>query len=69
MEFRKALELVKFTDDPLETRYKIWCSTILRDAWVKYDSKAPLNTIRKTLFFKLAEICFHLGELFLSFLK
>lgn len=61
-EFRKALELLKFVEEPYEMQQKIWCTAILQDTWSHYDVNAPTNALQKLIFFKLVELCFVLGK-------
>lgn len=64
VEFRKALELLIYTDNELEYRNKIWCAAIRRDNWLNMNMDAPLDKISETLFYKLVELCFMLdGEI------
>ncbi|XP_058458903.1 nuclear pore complex protein Nup133-like [Malaya genurostris] len=63
-EFRKALELLDFVEEPMEVRHKIWCSAILRDNWDDYNRNAPLDTMQNMMFFRLIDLCYILdGEL------
>ncbi|XP_058813495.1 nuclear pore complex protein Nup133 [Topomyia yanbarensis] len=63
-EFRKALELLDFVEEPMEVRHKIWCSAILRDNWENYNRNAPLDTMQNMMFFRLIDLCYILdGEL------
>lgn len=63
-EFRKALELLDFVEDPIEVRHKIWCAAILRDNWEDYNRSAPLDTMQGMMFFRLIDLCYILdGEL------
>ncbi|XP_055536307.1 nuclear pore complex protein Nup133 [Wyeomyia smithii] len=63
-EFRKALELLDFVEEPMEVRHKIWCAAIMRDSWDSYNRNAPLDTMQNMMFFRLIDLCFILdGEL------
>lgn len=63
-DFRKALELLIYSDDSLEFRNKIWCASIKRDDWLNVNMDAPLDKINETLFYKLIELCYMLdGEI------
>ncbi|XP_001847396.2 nuclear pore complex protein Nup133 [Culex quinquefasciatus] len=63
-EFRKALELLDFVEEPMEVRHKIWCAAILRDSWDNYNPNAPLDTMQGMMFFRLIDLCYILdGEL------
>lgn len=63
-EFRKALELLDFVEEPIEVRHKIWCAAILRDDWDNYNRNAPLDTMQNMMFFRLIDLCYMLdGEL------
>lgn len=63
VEFRKAIELLVYSDDELELRNKIWCASIKRDDWLNVNMDSPLDMINDTLFFKLVELCYTLdGE-------
>ncbi|XP_055603804.1 nuclear pore complex protein Nup133 [Uranotaenia lowii] len=63
-EFRKALELLDFVEEPMEVRHKIWCAAILRDNWETYNRNAPLDTMQNMMFFRLIDLCYILdGEL------
>ncbi|XP_053688434.1 nuclear pore complex protein Nup133 isoform X2 [Sabethes cyaneus] len=63
-EFRKALELLDFVEEPMEVRHKIWCAAILRDNWEDYNRNAPLDTMQNMMFFRLIDLCYILdGEL------
>lgn len=63
-EFRKALELLDFVEEPMEVRHKIWCAAILRDNWDNYNRSAPLDTMQNMMFFRLIDLCYILdGEL------
>lgn len=66
-DFRRALELLHYVEDPLDSRIQIWCAAILRDSWTTFDMNSPNQTIERMLFFKLIECCYlldgHLNEL------
>ncbi|KAL9894750.1 LOW QUALITY PROTEIN: nuclear pore complex protein Nup133 [Glossina fuscipes fuscipes] len=57
LDFRKALELLNYLDDPFEARHKVWCAAILRNNWTEYDVDNALDYIQTLLFFKLIELC------------
>ncbi|XP_037820765.1 nuclear pore complex protein Nup133 [Lucilia sericata] len=67
-DFRKALELLNYLEDPFEARHKIWCAAILRDNWVEYDTNSAVDYIQNLLFFKLIELCHLMDGDFESFL-
>ncbi|XP_067617960.1 nuclear pore complex protein Nup133 [Eurosta solidaginis] len=56
-DFRKALELLNFLDEPYDVRHKIWCASILRDNWTAYDTNNAVDYLQNLLFFKLVEVC------------
>ena len=60
-DFRKALELLNYLEDPFEARHKIWCAAILRDNWSQYDTNTAVDYIQNLLFFKLIELCHLMG--------
>ncbi|XP_052864954.1 nuclear pore complex protein Nup133 [Anopheles cruzii] len=63
-EFRYALSLLNFVEEPMEVRQKIWCAAIQRDSWEEYNQSAPLDTMQTMLFFKLIDLCYIMdGEL------
>ncbi|XP_037912863.1 nuclear pore complex protein Nup133 [Hermetia illucens] len=57
-DFRKALELIYYVDDPDDARHKIWCAAILRDSWTSYNMNSPLECMQNMLFFKLIDVCY-----------
>ncbi|XP_011189128.2 nuclear pore complex protein Nup133 [Zeugodacus cucurbitae] len=56
-EFRKALELLNYIDEPYDVRHKIWSAAILRDNWTAYDTNNAVDYLQNLLFFKLVEVC------------
>lgn len=62
LDFRKALELLNYLEDPFEARHKIWCAAILRDNWIQYDTNSAVDYIQNLLFFKLIELCYLMGK-------
>ncbi|XP_017488987.1 PREDICTED: nuclear pore complex protein Nup133 isoform X2 [Rhagoletis zephyria] len=56
-DFRKALELLNYLDEPYDVRHKIWCASILRDNWTAYDTNNAVDYLQNLLFFKLVEVC------------
>ncbi|XP_063701326.1 nuclear pore complex protein Nup133 [Culicoides brevitarsis] len=63
-DFRKALELLQYVEDPVEVQSKIWCAAILRDDWEDYSPDEPLEKIQNMTFFKLIDLCYLLdGDL------
>lgn len=62
-EFRKALELLNYIDEPYEVRHRIWSAAILRDNWTAYDTNNAVDYLQNLLFFKLVEVCHLMGEL------
>ncbi|XP_054725254.1 nuclear pore complex protein Nup133 [Anastrepha obliqua] len=56
-DFRKALELLNYLDEPYDVRHKIWCASILRDNWTAYDTNNAMDYLQNLLFFKLVEVC------------
>lgn len=67
-DYRKALELLEYVEDPFEYRHKIWCAAILKDDWLKYDMNAPLDRMQEMLFFKLVDLCYLLDRDISNFL-
>lgn len=61
-DFRKALELIYYVDDPDDARHKIWCAAILRDSWTSYNMNSPLECMQNMLFFKLIDVCYLMGK-------
>lgn len=61
-DFRKALELLNYMEEPFDTRHRIWCAAILRDNWTDYDTDTALNYLQNLLFFKLIELCHLMGN-------
>ncbi|KAM8703409.1 hypothetical protein ACLKA7_008085 [Drosophila subpalustris] len=68
VEFRKALELISYVDQPYDVRHKVWCAAIRRDNWIDYDTNNAVEYIQKLLFFKIIEICQIMGQELDSFL-
>ncbi|XP_004536057.1 nuclear pore complex protein Nup133 [Ceratitis capitata] len=60
-EFRKALEVLNYLDEPYDVRHKIWCAAIMRDNWTDYDTNNAVDYLQNLIFFKLVEVC-HLME-------
>ena len=64
IDFKKALDLVAYVgpedgDDSLEDlRLRIWSSAISRDDWPGMDVDNPVDAVKDTLFFRLAEFCY-----------
>ncbi|XP_055904210.1 nuclear pore complex protein Nup133 [Eupeodes corollae] len=67
-DFRKAIELLNYVDDPCDVRHKIWCAAILRDSWTHYDMNSALDYLQNTIFFKLIEVCYLMDGDFDEFL-
>lgn len=65
--YQKALALLPFVEDAVETKHKIWCSAILRDKWDSYNINAPQETLQQLTFFKLIDLCFLMGKLMPQF--
>lgn len=61
-DFRKALELLNFVENPTEMKMKIWCAAILKDPWNDYDMNSPMDSLDKMIFFKLLSLCFFYGK-------
>uniref|UniRef100_A0A182P085 Nucleoporin Nup133/Nup155-like N-terminal domain-containing protein n=1 Tax=Anopheles epiroticus TaxID=199890 RepID=A0A182P085_9DIPT len=57
-EFRYALSLLPFVEDPIEVRHRIWCAAIQRDSWEEYNKNAPLDSMQNMLFFRLIDLCY-----------
>ncbi|KAH8382783.1 hypothetical protein KR009_005236 [Drosophila setifemur] len=55
-EFRKALELLSYVEQPYDIRHRIWCAAIKRDNWTDYDPNNGVEYMHKLLFFKIIEI-------------
>ncbi|EDW59117.1 nuclear pore complex protein Nup133 [Drosophila virilis] len=62
VEFRKALELLSYVDQPYDLRHKIWCAIIRRDNWTDYDTNNALDYIHKLLFYKVIELSQLMGQ-------
>ncbi|KAH8330617.1 hypothetical protein KR067_005786 [Drosophila pandora] len=67
-EFRKALELLNYVEQPYDMRHKIWCAAIKRDNWTDYDPNNGVEYMHKLLFFKIIEISQVMGQEADSFL-
>ncbi|XP_037955264.1 nuclear pore complex protein Nup133-like [Teleopsis dalmanni] len=67
-DFRKALELLNYIEEPYEARHKIWCAAILRDNWIDYDINNAIDHVQNLLFFKLTEVCHLMGTELETFL-
>ncbi|XP_016961291.1 nuclear pore complex protein Nup133 [Drosophila biarmipes] len=61
-EFRKALELLSYVEQPYDMRHKIWCAAIKRDNWTDYDPNNGVDYMQKLLFFKIIEISQLMGQ-------
>uniref|UniRef100_A0A182QEJ5 Nucleoporin Nup133/Nup155-like N-terminal domain-containing protein n=1 Tax=Anopheles farauti TaxID=69004 RepID=A0A182QEJ5_9DIPT len=57
-EFRYALSLLPFVEDPIEVRHRIWCAAIQRDSWEDYNKSSPLDSMQNMLFFRLIDLCY-----------
>ncbi|XP_040171199.1 nuclear pore complex protein Nup133 [Anopheles arabiensis] len=57
-EFRYALSLLPYVEDPIEVRHRIWCAAVLRDSWEEYNKNAPLDSMQNMLFFRLIDLCY-----------
>nr|CAD7434086.1 unnamed protein product [Timema monikensis] len=58
-DFKKALDLLKYVPDDLdrsELGHQIWCKSILRDDWTNADVNSPIDTVQKTIFFKIVDL-------------
>lgn len=62
VEFRKALELLNYVDQPYDLRHKIWCAIIRRDNWIDYDTNNAVDYIHKLLFYKVIELSQLMGQ-------
>ncbi|XP_034112581.1 nuclear pore complex protein Nup133 [Drosophila albomicans] len=62
VEFRKALELLTYVDQPYDMRHKIWCAAIRRDNWTDYDTNNAIEYIQKLLFFRIIELSQMMGQ-------
>lgn len=62
VEFRKALELLSYVDQPYDLRHKIWCAIIRRDNWTDYDTNNAVDYIHKLLFYKVIELSQLMGQ-------
>ncbi len=67
VDFKKALDLLEYVDgsgddeeeDALGSlRLHIWAQAVLRDDWKAMDVDNPLEAIKDTVFFRLAEFCY-----------
>nr|ABL84948.1 Nup133 [Drosophila simulans] len=61
-EFRKALELLSYVEQPYDMRHKIWCAAIKRDNWTDYDPNNAVHYMQKLLFYKIIEISQLMGN-------
>ncbi|KAH8278396.1 hypothetical protein KR018_002289 [Drosophila ironensis] len=61
-EFRKALELLSYVDQPYDLRHKIWCAAIKRDNWTDYDPNNAVEYMHRLLLFKIIEISQLMGQ-------
>lgn len=68
VDYRKALELLEYVEEPLEYRHKIWCGAIKNDSWVDYNMNSPLDALQDLLFFKLIDLCYILDNEIENFL-
>ncbi|QQP50536.1 Uncharacterized protein FKW44_011564 [Caligus rogercresseyi] len=62
IDFKKALDLMDYirdmdNEDKDALKLHIWAHSILRDKWERMDAAHPLDSVRDTTFFKLAEFC------------
>ena len=70
IDFKKALDLVAYVgpedgdgDDGLEDlRLRIWSAAVSRDDWRGMDVDNPVDAVKDTLFFRLAEFCYLQGS-------
>ena len=70
IDFKKALDLVAYVgpedghdESSLEDlRLRIWSTAILRDNWRAMDVDNPVDAVKDTLFFRLAEFCYLQGS-------
>ncbi|KAI8045319.1 nuclear pore complex protein Nup133 [Drosophila gunungcola] len=62
VEFRKALEILSYVEQPYEMRHKIWCAAIKRDNWTDYDPNNAVDYMQKLLFFRIIEISQLMGH-------
>ncbi|XP_055389232.1 nuclear pore complex protein Nup133 [Condylostylus longicornis] len=62
-DYLKALELINYTDDPIDSRHKIWCAAILRDNWTDVDMNIPMDQMENMMFFKLIDLCYFMNHL------
>ncbi len=62
VDFKKALDLVECVpapeEDLRELRQHIFAMSVLRDDWSKLDVDNPADSVKDTVFFKLAEFCY-----------
>ncbi|XP_030369788.1 nuclear pore complex protein Nup133 [Scaptodrosophila lebanonensis] len=61
-DFRKALELLNFVDQPYDMRHKVWCAAIKRDNWSDYDPNNAVDYMQQLLFFKVIKVSKSLGQ-------
>ncbi|XP_069118196.1 nuclear pore complex protein Nup133-like [Argopecten irradians] len=67
LNFKKALDLLQYIDrtdpniDVEALRYQIWAKAILRNSWAVDQSGEPLETIKDTIFFKVATLAYNEG--------
>jgi len=62
-DYLKALELIYYTDDSIDSRHKIWCAAILRDSWFDIDMNNPMDQMENMMFFKLIDLCYFMNHL------
>ena len=66
VDFKKALDLLDYVAvssadaeaDLRELRLHIFARAVLRDDWSKLDVDNPVEAVKETVFFRLAEFCY-----------
>jgi len=67
-DFKKALDLLDYVEreeDKLSLKLQIWARAARRNQWDSVD-KNPEQQIQETLFFKLMDLTFFMGKLYIS---
>ncbi|CAB4059287.1 NUP133 [Lepeophtheirus salmonis] len=62
IDFKKALDLMDYIrdmdiEDKEALKLHIWARSILRNNWENMDAANPVDSVKETTFFKLAEFC------------
>ncbi|XP_025830293.1 nuclear pore complex protein Nup133 [Agrilus planipennis] len=65
VEFKKALDILVYIlddDERNELWLMVWRRVVLRDTWFDGSLESPMEFLRNTLFYRLAELAIVLGE-------